>query len=617
MNNKNKTPYTVCMAQIELRTGDIKGNTDRAIATIKENGDTADFILFPELVVSGYACGSLFETDDFIEDCRIAINDICFATRGKKSTVIFGAPLWAQGLQKEPNGNLRITNSVIVVENGVVLGRYDKRLLANDCQHEDRKYFIPGENALVLRKGDLTYGILICEDIWGQEHGRDLVEEMIQLYPSLGAVFIPNFSYFTYEKERTRHRLLCDTARKHGVALYYCNAVGIGDVVKNIMVYDGRSLAFNSDGELITELAGFVPETTTLTYSETRNPLWFKPFDNRDPDAESHNLWAALLFAQREVYTQTGIKKAQVHMSGGLDSAIVGVLAVKALDAENVVFINNPSRANGDLTKGNAKHTADKLGVPLLVMPVEEVSVEVAKAIESAEYRLKTGSGVRLPNYMAEFNGEIRPSPLDYLNPLALATAQAVGRTVIGLTYANQAKTAVTCTGNQTESVLGWFTFHDIGSSGLYQPIGDLTKTELFSLAAWINEFYGEELIPTNIYDGSTKPMAELADAKDDPFDYFLYSGICAEIIRKRKTAMDLIREFESRRVNLEAFGDNGEKLYTYPFSVFCDACYDAEHRARRSVFKCAQAAPVLILSPRSRGFSSRETIFNHYKGDA
>jgi NAD+ synthase (glutamine-hydrolysing) len=578
-------------------------------------GDQVDFILFPELVTSGYACGGLFETDDFVGDC-VDANDLIFAaTRGKKATVIFGCPLWATGDDREPNGNLRITNSALVIENGQVLGRYDKRLLANDYQHEDRKYFLPGDKALVLRKGDLTYGVLICEDIWGRDHGRDLVAEMKEQYPSLGAVFIPNFSYFTTEKERHRHQLLCETARKNSVALYYTNAVGIGDVVKNIIIYDGRSLAFNPYGELIDNLAAFAPDPFNITYSDARSPRWYDAYDNQDKAYEKNRvLWEALLFVQREMFAQVGIQRAQVHMSGGLDSAIVGVLVAKAMGAANTVFINNPSRANGELTKGNAKHTADKLGVELLVMPVQAVSEEIARAIRSAERRQKTGSAVEIPDFMAEYYGQKSQEPVDYLNPLALATAQAVGRTALGLTYANQAKTSVVCTGNHTENVLGWFTFHDIGSSGLYQPIGDLTKTELFSLAAWVNRYYGEELIPNNLFDGSTKPMAELADAKDDPFDYPLYSGICAEMIRRRLTAADLIQGFYAGTLNAEAWGDK-LNIFDYDPDIFEAACIDAEKRAKRSVFKCAQAAPVVILATRSRGFSSRETILNHYKG--
>jgi NH3-dependent NAD+ synthetase len=136
---------------------------------------------------------------------------------------------------------------------------------------------------------------------------------------------------------------------------------------------------------------------------------------------------------------------------------------------------------------------------------------------------------------------------------------------------------------------------------GLFQPLGDLTKSEVNRLAEYINRRYMEEIIPRSLFDGTTKPMAELADSKEDPFDYPLYSGICAEMIRHRMTVRDLEQAYDNRTLSSDYFCECNP--YKYTKEVFMAAARDAWARAKRSVFKCAQSSPTLILSPRSRGF--------------
>jgi NH3-dependent NAD+ synthetase len=191
-------------------------------------------------------------------------------------------------------------------------------------------------------------------------------------------------------------------------------------------------------------------------------------------------------------------------------------------------------------------------------------------------------------------------------------TLDAVGRTLLGLSMCHMFRSAIISTGNHTENVLGWFTFHDVGSVGLFQPLGDLTKSEVNGLADFINKTYREEIIPRSLYNGVTKPMAELADSTEDPFDYPLYSGICAEMIRNRMTVRDLEFAYDNKSLTRGYFPECNP--YDYTKEVFMKACQDSWNRSKRSVFKCAQASPTLILSHRSRGFSSRETIINHYQ---
>jgi NAD+ synthase (glutamine-hydrolysing) len=147
--------------------------------------------------------------------------------------------------------------------------------------------------------------------------------------------------------------------------------------------------------------------------------------------------------------------------------------------------------------------------------------------------------------------------------------------------------------------------------------IGDLTKVEVFRLAEYINTREKKEIIPKELFDGTVLPAAELVDTDLDPFDYFVRSGIDAEMIRNRKTINALVEEFKNMKLNPELFPPDWNDVSIYDkvtVNQFKEQCISAEKNSRNSVFKAAQAAPIVIISPRSRGFSNRETIINRYK---
>ena len=599
---------TVCMAQIEVRTGDINGNTRRILAEIAANDGKATFIVFPELAVSGYCCGSLFESREFIESCAEAVRLI--AEAANESVVIVGAPRFAIPAQ-ERSGALRLHNSLFAVKRGSVSGVYDKTLLANDYQHEDRKYFIPGNTLFALRltadgkigsirgtekeEGDVDFGMLDCEDIWYEDHDVNLVRELKERCPTLDLILVGNFSYFHADKTDVRRSLLSTLSRDNNVAICYLNAVGIGDFVKNIIAFDGGSWVFNRFGHAIAKLPDFESASQIVEINDdAKVTTW--PVKTR-----VERMWEAILYTIRKMYDYLNLD-AFVAISGGLDSAIVAVACAKALGTDRLRLVTMPSRANGTVTLGAAAHVAEALGVDLCVAPIEATTQETVLSIEQAiGYQIKDESQ--------------QPRNLS----MVWTTAQAVGRSVLALEMCHVPnpktgrKYGICATGNHTENVLSWFSFHDVGSIGLVQPLGDMTKTEEFALAAWINAHYGVELIPEGLFNGKIVPMAELADSSVDPFDYYLMSGICAEIIRERKSPSQLRADFESR--NLTALYFPGDKIYDYDAAVFDANVKEAWWRSKISVGKQAQSAPGLILSKRARGLSSREPILNFYEG--
>jgi NAD+ synthase (glutamine-hydrolysing) len=244
----------VALAQIRVKTGDIAGNERRIMDALKRAPDEADVILFPEMCVSGYNCGEDFEYEDFVLDCQASVERIA-AVVPEGKLVLIGGPRFADE-KYDDSGNLRLHNSAFALRGGKVAAVYDKHILANDYHHEDRKYFVPGDNRLILSHGpnNERVAVFICEDVWHEEWVNHVLERS-----EVDHVLVLNFSYFSYDKLPVRHALAKRIADKHDVSVYYCNAFGVGDISKDILVYDGYSFAVLQDslGHTVEQMPGY------------------------------------------------------------------------------------------------------------------------------------------------------------------------------------------------------------------------------------------------------------------------------------------------------------------------------------------------------------------------
>lgn len=553
---------TIAMCQMMPEVGNIKGNTEKVKNLILKHKD-CDFIVFPELAISGYNCGDLFEKKMFIEECEYAIVqivDYLYEQKIFNPVIIIGCP------HKKKND---LYNSAYIINNGNIASIYNKQLLANDYHHEDRKYFKPGNASTVYYLGGIKFGILICEDGW-KTYGRDIANE----YYEDGAeiIFSINYSYFTYNKIEARDEIF-----KHDhLPMVYVNAVGVGDISKNFITYDGHSFIYNPYSVGVVGKYEYMPifkEISDEVIYNTQSRNLSSHFPTSIGYDKYWLIFKAISFSIKNIFREIGINKAQVHISGGVDSAVVAVLAVHALGPENCVFITQPSKNNGNETLGNAEYIAKKLGVPLQYEPISE--------------------------YVALYKKE---------NPEAsksqIASFEATVRKSLGISHTHQFKSGLLSCGNHTENALGWNSFGDIGNyCGILQPIGDLTKTEIFELCEFINCNRNDEIIPTKLFDGSMKPAAELEDSSEDPFNYELMSYICEKMVRYGMSALDIKHDMLI-----------DGRFNKYPNSEISDNINNAFKRFRLSSYKRAQGSPVLILSSRSFGFSSRDTIINHYR---
>ena len=574
------------IVQMNTITGDLKGNFEyikNKVSELSEKG--AEVIVFPETAISGYCCGALWDNIEFIKEQEDLVKNLSNLVPQNVAVVIGYVSF--HGIKK--NGFPRLKNSVAVLNNGNFFS-YDKQLLANTDHHEDKKYFDFGTETKIfevqLSDGTIKIGTPICEDIWHNDHIRNIPKEMTDM--GADVLLCTNQSYFYYNKQEFRRKLVKDIS--NNIPIIYVNNVGVGDIVKNIVIYDGGSLACYR-GEIITELDQFKIDdeifqlSDEITLGKTMNQII------NEGITKYNDIYNSLIFTMKNYLELQGIKKVQVHLSGGLDSSIVAVLMSKTIGPENCIFITNPSSFNSKETIANAKYVASKLGVRLFVNPIEDIYNQILKTDEQS------------------FDTE--------LNLKGKTTIHATLRACLALYNCHRFGTALVSTTNHTESVLGWSTYLDISYAGVFAPIGDLSKIECYELAKYINQRFGE-LIPKNLYDGTIIPSPELPDAPfSDNIDYFIQSGLCAEVVRNHKGRNELIKNFVDKKLTPDYFTltDDGKSVYDmYDLNAFIKEVDFTLNKIGKSVFKCAQMPPVILLSKRSRGFSSRETLINKYK---
>lgn len=599
--NEIASDVKVCLGQIKIVSGDLLGNTKKITNAIEKAIESeVDILVFPELAITGYNCGMLFLQQHFIDYNLRFLHKVIAPKVPKTLVVVVG---FVDCIGKKFDGTPNIQNSLAVIQDGYVVGKYAKILLANGGHHDDSHYFTPGTNANVTRvkiKGkEISLGTVICEDAWQQDHDRNIVRESVQ--NGAEVVVAINQSYFYYNKQYVRRNMCMKHSQSNGIYFINVNNVGVGDSTKNFILYDGGSIITDPIGQIVAEANHFEEELkiTPLKFSYERKQESPKirisehPIFHPGGYSKYEEIFKALVFAQREIFKDLNFSKAIVAVSGGLDSSVCLPIVVQAMGAENVYAISMPSKYNSDLTKSNAQKLCDNLGVKLFWLPIKEVQ----------------------ESYINSFTKTFETEP----SLINISTFDAVGRTVAGIAASQHLKAGLVSTSNHTELVLNWFSWHDISTAAVYAPLGDISKVEVFKLAEYINKKFDKEIIPKNLFDGTTEPGPELADAAHAKWNYFVVSGICSTLIRERKDVSEIVSAYENKTLSKDFFPPDqfGNTIYdlvksTEEFYGWAEMCFE---RQKQSVYKNSCSASPLIISPFSRGFSNRETIINHYKG--
>ncbi len=347
------------LAQLNTTVGDLAGNRSRILHVYRILASQgADLVVFPEMVVCGYPPRDLLFKRQFVTDVEASLASIA-AEVGEVPALIGTVES-----NPAPTGR-RCFNSAVLCRAGKVEYSARKCLLPTYDVFDEDRYFEPAENPGVFLLGERRIGVTICEDIWTHpdispqnryhfDPVKWLADESIDLMINLSA------SPWNSGKGPARQTLVTDAACLLGCPVVYVNAVGGNDE----LVFDGRSLVADACGRVIAGLAGFREDARLVDVpaptAETPTAPALDPTFEQAGMADIHD---ALVLGLRDYAHKSGFKRALVALSGGLDSAVVAVLAAEALGADNVIGVSLPSSISSQHSRDDARVLAANLGL--------------------------------------------------------------------------------------------------------------------------------------------------------------------------------------------------------------------------------------------------------------
>ena len=627
----------VALCQANLVVGDLAGNVRTLQARIREARERrADVVLFPELSITGYPPEDLLLKPGFVRDAAAALGELAAGVTGIVACV--GAPddgaagprnggVASAGTGPRPAGSAPprtgLGNAAAVLADGRVAALYRKHHLPNYAVFDERRYFAPGNEAVVVDLDGRRLGVSICEDLWAPGGPVEWAAR------DGGAEVVLNLSASPYHqgKGRERERLFAARCIEHRCFLAFCNAVGGQDE----LVFDGQSLVIGPDGGIIARGAPFEeelilvdvdpaaardrrapdprrrapraaperepapaasrpeagrvspvrvgggaaggrprrtdPEAGRVSLVRLRGPAGsgrppLAPRPAAEPSSPAAEVYRALLLGTADYVRKNGFSGAVLGLSGGIDSALAVTVAADAIGPGAVTAVSMPSRYTAGMNRDDAAVLARRLGVRFLELPIEDLAAAYGRALAGPFAR--TEPNVAEENLQARIRGN-----------LLMALSNKFGWLVL-------------TTGNKSEMSVGYATLYGDMAGG-FAVLKDVLKTWVYRLAAWRNR--DGEVIPRRIID--KPPTAELRAGQRDsdslpPYD--VLDGILEAYVEEDRSPAEI-----------EARGFARETVERVVQLV------------DRAEYKRRQAPPGVRISTRAFGKDRRLPITNRY----
>jgi NAD+ synthase (glutamine-hydrolysing) len=563
------------LAQLNPTVGDLAGNCRKildAYAALVAQG--AELVVFPELAVCGYPPRDLLFKRRFVPDVAATLAQIAAATGA--------VPAIVGTVELNPTGRGRpFYNSAAFCYRGAVVAVGRKCLLPTYDVFDEDRYFEPATSPTVVDHAGHRIGLTICEDIWthpmistrrlysGRMPIEQLADQKCDLMVNLSA------SPWHSAKDGVRQNLVVsEAARSLGCPVAYVNAIGGNDE----LIFDGRSHVVDAQGHVTAGLAAFAEELRVVDVPVARSSA--ASVSGSTPStlsaqispsfaaAELGDIYHALILGLRDYAQKSGFKRALIALSGGIDSAIVAVLAAEAFGPENVIGVSLPSSISSQHSRDDARILAQNLGIRF-------ETIAIADAVAAAETALGPIFAGRAHDVTEE-------------------NIQARVRGVLMMALSNKFGSLLLTTGNKSEMAVGYCTLYGDMCGGL-AVISDVFKTQVFALARWINSpaspGAGREIIPLNTIE--KPPSAELRPGQVDqdslpPYD--ILDAILKGYVEEGLSRRDLIAQgFAESVVN------------------------DVVRKVDLNEYKRKQAAPGLKITPLAFGVGRRIPIVQKY----
>jgi len=541
----------IALAQLNTTVGDIAGNEGLVLEAYRRGVEAqVELVLTPELSLTGYPPRDLLLRESFIRANQAALERLAAAVGEVGLIVGFVG-------ENPVRPGRPLTNAAALLHRGRVVAIRTKTLLPTYDVFDEDRYFEPASENAVIHWEGRRLGLTICEDIWNDaEFGvqRRYRPDPAAALVASGAQILINLSASPWQlgKEQRRSALLRSLARRHQVPVVYCNLVGGNDE----LVFDGRSLAFNSAGGCLGEAAHFSSDFLIVdTEASGDCPL--------APLADEALLHDALVLGMRDYVGKCGFRSVVLGLSGGIDSALVAALAVDALGAENVRGLALPTQFSSAGSIDDARSLAVNLGIRFDVVPIQGSFEALKRQMEPL------------------FEG--RPEDT------AEENLQARLRGVTLMAMSNKFGSLLLTTGNKSELAVGYCTLYGDMCGGL-AVISDLPKTWVYRVSRWMNR--DREIIPSSSI--TKAPSAEL---------------------RPNQTDQDSLPPYEVLDAILEAYVVEDRPAAEIIATGFSEA--DVRRVVRLidlSEYKRRQAAPGLKVTSRAFGVGRRQPVAQRWR---
>lgn len=558
------TYIRVVSACPQVRVADVEYNymmIENDIATAAKKN--CDIIVFPELSTTGYTCGDLFRQSTLLETSNDAIEKIRIYSAQeivKSLLIVVGAPVVVNGV---------LYNCAVAVNNGRLMAIVPKKYLPNYSEFYERRWFAPamdiknqtiriigqevrfGTDLIITHNGTFV-GIELCEDLWttippscysalggaevicnlsatNEVYGkhRGLVNMIEQQSARCKAAYIYSSSGYGESTSDMVHSgnaiiaengtILAKSSRFTADKLYEVVDVDL-DVIRGerILTSSWADCASDNRKDFEVVLAGIKATDKCHVIGRKVDAHPFVPSNEEEQSYCCDEVLQIQTLGLMRRLQITCSKTLVVGISGGLDSTLALIVAVKAfdrlgLDRKGIIGITMPGFGTSVRTRTNAQIIMEQLGVTIR-------EIHIGKAVEQ---------------HFKDIDHPLTQHDITYEN------SQARERTQILMDYANKVNGLVLGTGDLSELALGWCTYNGDHMS-MYAVNAGVPKTLVKALVAHVatssddsilgnalNDIVNTPISPELIPSGSNDKLDQVTEDIVGPYelhDFFIYN---------------------------------------------------------------------------------------------
>ncbi len=495
----------VAAAVPKVKVADCTYNVEQiAKLSTLANEKHVEIIIFPELSITGYTCGDLFAQSLLLDNAEKALQTLLAQTRNLSLVSIVGMPV---------RNNVQLINAAVIIQRGEILGVVPKTFLPNYKEFYEKRWFasslqipetevtlcgqtVPMRTNLLFNTGRTTFGVEICEDLWAPVPPSSFLA-------IAGAEIVFNMS--ADNACVGKHAYLQSLIQQQSarcIAGYVFSSCGFGESTTDVVFAGDASIC--EAGYIIAESQRFsLDEQLTIgeidveslrndrqintTFAESRgmhrqqaqvvrthdipeadldlsrkvNALPFVP-NGPELDARCEEIFSIQTTGLAQRFVHTHAKTAVIGISGGLDSTLALLVAVRTFDKigksrEDIIGVTMPGFGTTDRTYTNAITLMKSLGISIREISIKDACIQ----------------------HFKDICHDASVHDVTYEN------SQARERTQLLMDIANQTNGMVIGTGDLSELALGWATYNGDHMS-MYGVNTSVPKTLVKHLVSWV-----------------------------------------------------------------------------------------------------------------------------------